>query len=49
MADLDLIALADFCDAGDIGGFRQRRQQKGEQRNQEFHEHEQAAFNGRIA
>ncbi len=39
IADLDLIALDNFWNAGDVGRLGQRRQQKYEKREQEFHEH----------
>src|SRR5258706_161503 len=43
VADLDVVALADFWHAGDFGGLRHRRQQQQHDRKQEFHDHVKAA------
>src|SRR5882762_6548661 len=46
VADQDMVALADFGNAGDVGGLRKRRQQRDRNRRQEFHAHAGAIFKG---
>src|SRR6266550_7426144 len=46
VADLDVVALADFWDAGDVGGLCQRRQQHKGNCEQESHQHSGAVSMG---
>jgi len=50
VADLDMVALADFWNPGNVGGLPDRRQQQQQKHKQKFHEHVKATvFQCRIA